>query len=109
MHKILTVLLGSSLLLASCGSSTVQKDDSLEGKKARLDSLKNQQDKLAKQVSSLEADIAKTDTATGIKEKAKLVALIALAPTSFTHFIDLQGDVEAVNISWISQIGRAHV
>lgn len=109
MHKILTVLLGSFLLLASCGSSTVQKDDSLEGKKARLDSLKNQQDKLAKQVSSLEADIAKTDTTAGIKEKAKLVALIALAPTSFTHFIDLQGDVEAVNISWISPRGQGGV
>ncbi len=108
MHKILTVVLGSSLLLASCGSGTVN-DDSLQGKKARLDSLKNQQDKLAKQVSSLEADIAKIDTTAGIKEKAKLVALTSLAPTSFTHYIDLQGDVEAVNTSYISPRGSGGV
>ena len=109
MHKILTVVLGSSLLLASCGSGTVQKDDSLQGKKAQLAGLKDQQDKLAKQVSSLEADIAKVDTSSAIKEKAKLVALTSLAPTSFTHYIDLQGDVEAVNTSYISPRGSGGV
>jgi membrane fusion protein, multidrug efflux system len=109
MHKILTVVLGSSLLLASCGSGTVQKDDSLQGKKAQLAGLKDQQDKLAKQVSSLEADIAKVDTSAAIKEKAKLVALTSLAPTSFTHYIDLQGDVEAVNTSYISPRGNGGV
>jgi major membrane immunogen (membrane-anchored lipoprotein) len=33
MHKLLTVVLASSLLLASCGAAP-QKDDSLEAKKA---------------------------------------------------------------------------
>ncbi len=109
MHKILTVVLGSSLLLASCGSGTVQKDDSLQGKKTRLESLKSQQDNLAKQISSLEADISRMDTTGGVKEKAKLVALSPLAPTSFTHFIDLQGSVEAVNMSYISPRGNGGV
>jgi len=110
MHKILTVVIGASILLASCGSSTVQKEGgSLQEKKVRLDSLKAQQDRLTKEISSLQADLDKTDTAAGSKEKAKLVALTALAPTSFTHFIDLQGDVEAVNISWISPRGQGGV
>ncbi|HEV3325368.1 MAG TPA: efflux RND transporter periplasmic adaptor subunit [Puia sp.] len=110
MHKILTVVFGSSLLLASCGSSTVQKDGgSLQEKKVHLDSLKAQQDRLTKEISSLQADVDKTDTAAGIKEKAKLVALTALAPTSFAHFIDLQGNVDAVNTSWISPRGTGGV
>jgi RND family efflux transporter MFP subunit len=110
MHKILTVVLGSSLLLASCGSSTVQKDGgSLQDKKVRLDSLKAQQDRLTKEVAALQADLDKTDTAAGTKEKAKLVALTALAPTSFAHFIDLQGNVDAVNTSWISPRGTGGV
>jgi membrane fusion protein (multidrug efflux system) len=109
MHKILTIVLGSSLLLASCGSGTVQKDDSLQGKKARLAELKDQQDKLTKQISTLETDIAKIDTSYGVKEKAKLVTLTPLAPTSFTHYIDLQGDVEAVNMSYISTRGAGGV
>ena len=102
MHKILTVVIASSLLLAACGSSSVQKDDSLQGKKAQLATLKAQQEKLSKQIATLEDEIGKSDTAAGSKEKAKLVALTALAPTSFIHYIDLQGNVDAVNYSNIA-------
>ena len=109
MHKILTVVIASSLLLAACGSGTVQQDNSLQGKKARLAALKDQQEKLSKQISDLENDVAKSDSTGGSKEKAKLVALTALAPTSFTHYIDLQGSVEAENISWISPRGTGGV
>ena len=43
MQKILTiVLISTSLFLASCGSGTVEKNDTLEGKKAQLKDLKNQ-------------------------------------------------------------------
>ncbi|HEX3935139.1 MAG TPA: hypothetical protein VHW43_10710, partial [Puia sp.] len=78
MHKALTVVLGFSLLLAACGSSSVQKDDSLAGKKAQLDSLKTQQEKLGKQIADLQDQIAKIDTSAGSKEKTKLVALTSL-------------------------------
>jgi len=111
MYKALTVIISASLLLASCGSSTVQKESSagLQEKKARLDSLKSQQGKLEKAISTLQAEIDKLDTASATKEKAKLVALTTLAPTSFTHFIDLQGNVDAVNTSWISPRGTGGV
>jgi membrane fusion protein, multidrug efflux system len=109
MHKTLTVVLASSLLFAACGSSSVPKDGSLQGKKARLDSLKQQQDKLGKEISALQTDIDKQDTSAAAKEKAKLVALTTLAPTSFTHYIDLQGNVDAVNTSWISPRGTGGV
>lgn len=109
MHKILTVVIASSLLLAACGSGSVQKDDSLDGKKKQLAFLKDQQEKLSKQISTLEDDIAKVDTAAGIKEKAKLVALTAMAPTSFTHYIDLQGNVDAENYSNISPNGSGGI
>lgn len=107
MHKILIVIIGSSLLLAACGSAP--KSDSLEGKKAQLTALKDQQEKLTKQISSLEAELGKSDSAAGPKEKAKLVALTPLTPTSFTHYIDLQGDVEAENTSYISPRGTGGV
>ncbi len=109
MHKLLTVVLGSTLLLASCGSGSVQKDDSLQGKKAQLDSLKTQQDKLTKQIATLQAEVDKADPSAAVVEKAKLVALTALAPTAFTHYIDLQGDVEAVNTSYMSPRGTGGV
>jgi membrane fusion protein (multidrug efflux system) len=107
MNKILTVVIGSSLLIfTSCGSGTVKKDDSLEGKKAQLATLKDQQEKLTKQISTLEAEIVKADPASAITEKAKLVTLTPLTPTSFTHYIDLQGNVDAENNAYISPRGN---
>lgn len=106
MYKLLTLVLGASLLLASCGD---KKPEGLQAEKARLDSLKTQQDKLSKQITDLQAEIDKQDTTAAKKEKAKLVALTSLAPTSFTHFIDLQGNVDAVNTSWIAPRGTGGV
>jgi RND family efflux transporter MFP subunit len=74
-----------------------------------LDSLKAQQEKLGKQISDLQEEIARIDTTAGTREKAKLVALTPLAPTSFTHYIDLQGSVDAVNTSYISPRGQGGV
>ena len=83
MNKILTVATISSLLfLASCGG---KKPETLEGKKARLDSLKTQQDKLAIQIDTLEAQISRLDTSSVVGKKAKLVALTTVSPVSFTH------------------------
>jgi membrane fusion protein (multidrug efflux system) len=102
MHKILTVVaLSTSLLMVSCGHDS----DSLDSKKAKLTELKSQQDKLSGQIDSLQAEIEGKDTSFGVKEKAKLVALTTLAPTSFTHYIDLQGNVDAENTSMISPRG----
>jgi multidrug efflux pump subunit AcrA (membrane-fusion protein) len=112
MNKILTavIITSSMLYVTSCGNSSAAKtDDPLAAKKERLAALKGQQEKLSNQISDLEAEIAKSDTAAGSKEKAKLVALTAMTPTSFTHYIDLQGDVEAENISYISPRGQGGV
>jgi membrane fusion protein (multidrug efflux system) len=110
MHKILTVVvLSTSLLLASCGNSTVQNDNSLADKKAKLTELQGQQEKLTQQIAALQADIVKADPASAVAEKAKLVTLMAMTPTSFTHYIDLQGDVEAENMSFISPQGTGGV
>ncbi len=104
MYKILTVVLGSSLLFASCAGG--KTDDSLKGQKKRLDSLKSQQEKIGKDITALEAEISKKDSTFGVKEKAKLVTLTPVTPTSFTHYIDLQGNVDAVNASYISPRGQ---
>ena len=100
MHKILTAaVLSTSLLLASCGN------DSLDKMKADLNDLKGKRDKLSEKIDSLTAEIGRKDTTFVVKAKAKLVALTTLAPTSFIHYIDLQGNVDAENTSMISPRG----
>ena len=109
MQKIRTVVVISviftAILLASCGNST-KMPDTLEGKKKELATLKDQQDKLNKQIDSLEAQISRIDTSSKVAQKAKLVSLTTIAPSAFTHYIDLQGNVEADNMSWVSPRGQ---
>jgi membrane fusion protein (multidrug efflux system) len=103
MQKILTVVaITSTILLSSCGNNPGKIPDTLEGKKKYLADLKEQQTKLATQRDTLEAQIGRMDTSSRIGQKAKLVALSVVAPSAFAHFIDLQGNVEAENNSYVS-------
>ena len=106
MHKLLTVVIASFLLLASCDS---KNDGSLEAKKAEMTRLKDQQDKLTKQITDLQAQIDKMDPASATAEKTKLISLVSLKDTSFTHYIDLQGNVVAENYSNVSPQGNGGV
>src|SRR5258708_14594238 len=111
MHKILNLtitVISSSILLSSCGNSAAN-NDSLEGKKAEVTHLKDQKGKLGKQITTLEAEIAKAGPASAVAEKAKLVPLTKLAPDGFIHYIDLQGNVDAENNSYISPRGSGGV
>jgi len=106
MHKLLTVIIASFLLLASCDS---KNDGSLEARKAEMTRLKDQQDKLSKQITDLQAQIDKMDPASATAAKTKLISLVSLKDTSFTHFIDLQGNVVAENYSNVSPQGNGGV
>jgi membrane fusion protein (multidrug efflux system) len=102
MNKLLTALvIGSMVLFAAC-KDAADKDKVLEGKKAELAKLQDQQDKLTGQITSLQKEIANIDTSANAGAKPKLVALTPLAPTSFTHYIDLQGNVDANDISYVA-------
>src|SRR4051794_37322687 len=101
MYKIITVVfLSSTLLLAACGSSNI--DDTLEGKKKKLEDLKAEQVKINDQIAKLQADIAKLDPSAAQEAKAKLVAITTLQPDTFLHYIDLQGAVNAENIAYVT-------
>jgi membrane fusion protein, multidrug efflux system len=90
-----------ALLLTACGSSETKV---LTEKKERLEKLKKEQSALAEKITALENEIAKLDTSKR-EDKAKLVMLDTLESVSFTHYIDLQGKVDAENISYITPRG----
>jgi membrane fusion protein (multidrug efflux system) len=101
MYKIITVvLLSSTLLFAACGSSNI--DDTLEGKKKKLEDLKSEQIKINDEIARLQADIARLDPSAAQQAKAKLVAITTIQPDTFVHYIDLQGTVEAENIAYVT-------
>src|SRR5438477_9562882 len=103
-HLIGLFIVAAFVSLYSCSGKTDAKtagDSALADKKARLEELKKQQDDLNKQIVSLQAEIIKLDPSAN-PEKAKLVAVEKLSSENFSHYINLQGKVDAQNIAYVT-------
>src|SRR5438093_2431412 len=101
MQKIIYGLLFISILSASCSSAKKDNQGDLNDKKATLESLKIKQKDIAAQIANLEGEISQLDTsAAAKKENEKLVAITPIGTDTFSHFIELQGRVDAENISY---------
>ena len=92
------------LILSACGSSSKEEKGDLADKKAKLEKLKSDRDKIDGEIKTLEEEIAKVDTSAALN-KGKLVAAIPVSEQNFEHYIDLQGHVDADNISYITPRG----
>jgi membrane fusion protein (multidrug efflux system) len=102
MQKFIQVILfGSLLFLSSCGATEDKKNNALAEKKAKLEELKKQQTDLEKNIVALEAEILKIDPSSKT-EKVKLVSVTPIEASVFTHYINLQGSVDAENISYVA-------
>ena len=95
INKITALMLIVSLVACSA-------KDELSNKKAELEKLKSEQVKTADKIKSLEQEILKLDTSAVKEDIAKLVAVQPVVTQDFFHYIDLQGRVDADNISYIS-------
>ena len=92
------------LFFQACGDSRKEEIGKTTDKKVELEKLKVEQKKLNDQIASLEAEISKSDP-TVSSAKAKLVSVTPLVPQNFSHFIELQGKVDAENISYVTPRG----
>lgn len=93
------------LVLAACGNTTKEEKGELTDKKVQLEKLKGEQKKIGADIVALEKEIIKLDTSAGVKEKEKLVTLSVIEPGKFTHYIDLQGKIDAENIAYVTPRG----
>lgn len=104
MNKIMlsSVLFAGMLLLSACGAKSDNKGSTaLAQKKAELDKLKTQQQEVNTSILKLQEEIFKLDPASK-PEKTKLVTIKPIEPISFVHYIDLQGNVAADDISYVA-------
>jgi RND family efflux transporter MFP subunit len=102
MYKLTPAILIMVFGMA-CGSSS--SPDKKDDKKTELKKLKEEQTKLNEKIRNMENDIAKNDTSAAAQANAKLVEIKPIATDKFTHFIDLQGKVDADNIAFVSPRG----
>ena len=96
-----------TIFLAACGNSTKETKGELTDKKAQLTKLKGDQEKIAGEIRKLEEEIAKTDPAA--VAKPKLVAISTIGSDSFSHYIDLQGKIDAQNVAMVAPRGQGGV
>jgi membrane fusion protein, multidrug efflux system len=104
MKKVKTVglIITASFILLSCGNSKKDGEAAINDLKAKLE--KEKKEKLASeaQIKKLQEELTKIDTNATSTAKIKLVNVAPVTIQNFQHFIDLQGHVDADNISYIS-------
>ena len=81
-------------LLAACSG---EKKSDLQTKRNELTELKSQQAELNTKIKSLEAEVGKLDPKKAEQARVKDVTVAPLAATTFRHFVELQGTIDAKN------------
>lgn len=88
--------------LASCGASKKEKDGALNDKKARLEKLKKEEQSISAEIEKLQKEVGAQDPGAVSAATAKLVSIAPIGTETFTHFVDLQGKIDATNISYVA-------
>ncbi len=104
MKKNILCFLLISIIAVACSGGKKDGAAALNDKKVELQNMKKDQTDLSVKISKLEADIAKLDTSA--VAKPKLVALETIGQDNFTHYVDLQGRIEADAIGYVSPRGQ---
>ena len=100
MNKFLTILtIATAVIITSCSSGAKDVKGDVNDKKVKLEKLKSEKTKIETEIQTLQQEIAKLDPAS-VTVAPKLVAVTAVSIQPFEHYIDLQGKVDADNISY---------
>ncbi len=91
--------------IAACGP----KKSELQTKKEELAKLKGEQADLNTKVKGLETELAKLDPVKREEAKVKAVAVSPVTASTFRHFVDLQGTVDAKNNVQVTPKGQGGV
>ncbi|MGE5107006.1 MAG: efflux RND transporter periplasmic adaptor subunit [Sphingobacteriales bacterium] len=107
MKQILRIsaALTMMVMVAACGNGRKEDKAALGDKKTELAKLKDDQAKLAERIQKLENEIAKADPEAAKEKTAKLVSLLTVTNQDFEHYIELQGKIDAENISYVAPRG----
>ncbi len=103
--KKLGLIVTTAFILLSCGGSKKDGEATINEIKVKLEKAKKEKAVQEADIKKLESDLLRLDTNTANAAKIKLVSIMPVAAQKFEHFIDLQGKVDAENISYISPRG----
>lgn len=109
MQKIRNVTLAATamLLLAACGSSSKDKKGETGDLKVKLEKLKKEKNGLDAQIRQVEEQLAKADPSS--VQAQKLVTVDTIRIQEFSHFIELQGKIDADGVAYVAPNGQGGV
>ncbi|HKO80550.1 MAG TPA: efflux RND transporter periplasmic adaptor subunit [Chitinophagaceae bacterium] len=109
MQKILNIALAASvmLLIASCGSSSKDEKGEAKDLKVKLEKLKKEKNGLDAQIRQVEEQLAKADPSS--VQAQKLVTVDTIRVQQFSHFIELQGKIDADGVAYVAPNGQGGV
>lgn len=106
MKRITAICITVLIIAAGCNSNPEkERVAKLADKKEELQKAKDQKAGLDEKIKGLEVEIAKLDTGMNKQQVTKLVSFTAIDTTTFSHYLELQGRIDAENISYITPRG----
>ena len=115
MNKFLMILITvTAMIITSCSGGAKEEKGDLNDKKVKLEKLRADKAKLDIDITKLEEEITKLDPSSK-NDKAKLVSDAPVTQQDFTHYIELQGRVDATDVVIVtprgmpSQVTEIHV
>jgi membrane fusion protein, multidrug efflux system len=105
MNNIVKIFFAAiiTVSVSACGNTSKEKNNSLAEMKTRLEKLKTDKNKLDEEIRQLEEEIAKVDS--NAASVAKLVSVDTVETQDFSHYIELQGKIDADNIVYVTPRG----
>lgn len=91
--------------MAACGTGAKDKKADVGDMKVKLEKLKKQKTTLDDDIRKLEGEIAKADPTTA-RQVQKLVSVDTLRVQDFSHYIELQGKIDADGIAYVAPSGQ---
>jgi membrane fusion protein, multidrug efflux system len=105
MKKIFVLAIAAAIfIIAGCGSGAKDKKGDAGDMKVKLEKKKKEKDALDAEIHQLEEQIAKADP-NAAKQIQKLVSVDTLRLQDFTHYIELQGKIDANDIVYVAPRG----
>ena len=106
MQKLLSIMLvfSMALIMTACGSGKKDKNAELTEAKNKLEKLKKDKAGLDAQIRQVEARIAEIDPEAS--KQLRLVAVDTLVIRDFAHYIELQGNIDADGVAWVTPRGQ---
>ncbi len=107
MNNILKISFAAiiAVSLVACGAGAKDKKGDVGDMKVKLEKLRKEKNTLDADIRKLEDQLAKADPK-GAQQVQKLVSVDTLRIKDFTHFIELQGKIDAEGMAYVAPSGQ---